>query len=147
MMEVLVQQLRQVGINARLESFDQATWFRRIQDRNFDISCYFTRYGPDPDAYREHFATGGGRNFMSFTDPEMDRITARASVSRDAAERRQIYRRVQEILVRDLPYINLFNEQKTTLIRAGWSGFNIEPEAFDRSLTWFGFYAVRPPGR
>jgi peptide/nickel transport system substrate-binding protein len=147
MMEVLVQQLRQVGINARLETFDQATWFRRIQDRNFDISCYFTRYGPDPDAYREHFATGGGRNFMSFTDPEMDRITARASVSRDTAERRQIYRRVQEIIVRDLPYINLFNEQKTTLIRQGWSGFNVEPEAFDRSLTWFGFYAVRPPGR
>jgi peptide/nickel transport system substrate-binding protein len=147
MMEVLVQQLRQVGINARLEQFDQATWFRRVQEKNFDISCYFTRYGPDPDAYREHFATGGGRNFMSYSNPELDAIAQKAAVLNDPAERRKIYHRIQEIVVRDLPYINLFNEQKTSLVRAGWSGFVVEPEAFDRSITWFGFYAVRPPGR
>lgn len=147
MMEVLVQQLRQVGINARLEQFDQATWFRRIQERQFDISCYFTRYGPDPDAFREHFATDGGRNFMSYSNPELDQIAQRAATLRDTAQRRAIYHRIQEIVVRDLPYINLFNEQKTTLIRTGWSGFTTEEDAYDRSLTWFGYYAVRPPGR
>jgi peptide/nickel transport system substrate-binding protein len=147
MMEVLVQQLRQVGINARLEQFDQATWFRRIQEHQFDISCYFTRYGPDPDAFREHFATGGGRNFMGYSNPELDQIAQRAATLRDAAQRRAIYHRIQEIVVRDLPYINLFNEQKTTIIRAGWSGFTTEESAYDRSLTWFGYYAVRPPGR
>lgn len=147
MMEVLVQQLRQVGINAKLEQFDQATWFRRQFEKNFDISCYFTRYGPDPDAYREHFATGGGRNFQSYSDKELDEIATKASVSRDKAERKRIYDRIQEIVVRDLPYINLFDEQKTTLVRAGWDGFMIEESGFDKSLTWFGFYAVRPPGR
>jgi len=147
MMEVLVQQLRQVGINARLEQFDQATWFRRQFEKNFDISCYFTRYGPDPDAYREHFMTGGGRNFMGYSNPEYDRLAQRAATLRDVAERKQIYRRLQEMIVTDLPYINLFNEQKTTVIRAGWSGFNTEPEGFDKSLTWFGYYPVVPPGR
>ena len=49
--------------------------------------------------------------------------------------------------MRDLPYINLFNEQKTTIIRAGWSGFNTEPEAFDKAITWFGYYSVVPPGK
>ncbi len=65
----------------------------------------------------------------------------------DKEERRKIYHRIQEIIVTDLPYINLFNEQKTTLIRAGWSGFNTEPEAFDKAVTWFGYYTVTPPGR
>lgn len=147
MMEVLVQQLRQVGINARLESFDQATWFRRQQEKNFDISCYFTRYGPDPDAYREHFATGGGRNNMSYSNAELDELAARASGMRNGPERQALYHQIQALVVRDLPYINLFDEQKTTLIRAGWSGFNVEPEGFDKSITWFGFYAVKPPGR
>ncbi|UFN47229.1 ABC transporter substrate-binding protein [Roseomonas sp. OT10] len=147
MMEVLVQQLRQVGINARLESFDQATWFRRQQEKNFDISCYFTRYGPDPDAYREHFGTEGGRNFMSYSNPELDTLAARASGMPNGPERRGLYHRIQAMVTRDLPYIALFDEQKTTLIRNGWSGFNVEPEGFDRSLTWFGFYAVKPPGR
>ena len=147
MMEVLVQQLRQVGINARLEQFDQATWFRRQAEKNFDISCYFTRYGPDPDAYREHFITGGGRNNMNYSNPELDALTTRAATLRDKEERKRLYHRVQELIVTDLPYINLFDEQKTTLIRAGWSGFNTEPEAFDKALTWFGYYSVVPPGR
>jgi len=147
MMEILVQQLRQVGINARLEQFDQATWFTRQAQKNFDISCYFTRYGPDPDAYREHFMTGGGRNNMSYSNPELDQMLTRAATLRDKAERQSIYHRVQETLVRDLPYINLFNEQKTTVIRTGWSGFNTEPEAFDKAITWFGYYSVVPPGR
>jgi peptide/nickel transport system substrate-binding protein len=147
MMEVAVQQMRAVGINARLEQFDQATWFSRVSQKNFDINCYFTRYGPDPDAYREHFATGGGRNFMSYQDKELDEIALKASMISDKAERQTIYKRIQEIVVRDIPYINLMNEQKTTIIRAGWSGFNVEESGFDTSYTWFGYYSVKPPGR
>ncbi len=147
MMEVLVQQLRQVGINAKLEQFDQATWFRRQAEKQFDISCYFTRYGPDPDAFREHFMTGGGRNNMSYSNPELDEIAQRAATLQDKEERKRLYHRIQDIIVTDLPYINLFNEQKTTVIRAGWSGFNTEPETFDKALTWFGYYTVTPPGR
>ena len=66
---------------------------------------------------------------------------------RDKDERKRIYHRVQEIITTDLPYINLFDEQKTTIIRAGWSGFMVEPEAFDKAVTWFGYYSVVPPGR
>ena len=147
MMEVLVQQLRQVGINAKLEQFDQATWFRRQAEKNFDISCYFTRYGPDPDAYREHFMTGGGRNNMSYSNAEFDQLATKAATLRNKDERRQIYHRLQEMIVRDVPYINLFDEQKTTVIRTGWSGFNTEPETFDKAITWFGYYTVTPPGK
>jgi peptide/nickel transport system substrate-binding protein len=145
--EVATQQLRQVGIDAKVEKFDLATWFKRMQERNFDISCYFTRYGPDPDAYREHFGTGGQRNFMSYTNKEFDEIGAKAVTLVDIAARQPLYRQMQAMLVRDLPYINLFNEVKTSLVRPGWSGFNVEESGYDKSITWFGFYAVKPPGR
>jgi peptide/nickel transport system substrate-binding protein len=90
MMEVLVQQLRQVGINAKLEQFDQATWFRRQAEKQFDISCYFTRYGPDPDAFREHFMTGGGRNNMSYSNPELDALAQKAATLNNKDERRKL---------------------------------------------------------
>ena len=143
--EVLVQQLRQVGINARLEPFDQATWFRRMQEGNFDISCYFTRYGPDPDAYREHFGTGGQRNFMGYSNPEFDTLGAEAVQLTDPAERQKRYAKMQAMLVRDIPYINLFNEQKTSLTKAGWTGWSAQESGYDKSVTWFGYYAVKPP--
>lgn len=147
MMEVLTQQLRQVGINARIEVFDQATWFRRQGEGQFDVSCYFTRYGPDPDAFREHFSTGAGRNFMGYSNAEFDDVVKRASGMKNGPERTALYHKAQELIVRDLPYINLFNERKTSLVQAGWSGFMIEEEGFNKSLTWFGYYGVKPPGR
>jgi peptide/nickel transport system substrate-binding protein len=49
--------------------------------------------------------------------------------------------------VRDIPYINLFNEQKTSLVRAGWSGFPAEESGYDKSVTWFGYFGVVPPGK
>lgn len=145
--EVLVQQLREVGIDAKLEAFDQATWFRRMQDKNFDISCYFTRYGPDPDAYREHFGTGGPRNFMGYSNAAFDELGAKAAAISDKAERKKYYAEMQAMLVRDVPYINLFNEQKTSLVRKGWSGFPLQESGYDKSVTWFGYYGVKPPAQ
>lgn len=143
--EILVQQLREVGINAELERFDQSTWFTRIQERNFDISCYFGRYGPDPDAYREHFSTDGARNFMSYSDAELDELAAEANMLTDPEARGEMYDRIQEIIVRDMPYINVFEEQKMSLVRPGWTGFAVMPDGFNRSISWFGVYAVTGP--
>ncbi|WP_210490877.1 ABC transporter substrate-binding protein [Microvirga antarctica] len=145
--EVLVQQLRDVGIDAKLEQFDQSTWFRRMQEKNFDISCYFTRYGPDPDAYREHFGTGGQRNFMGYSNPQFDELGARAVTLTNEADRAKLYKEMQVMLIRDLPYINLFNEQKTSLARAKWTGFPLQESGYDKSVTWFGYFAVKPPGK
>ena len=143
--EVLVQQLRQVGIDATLETMDQSTWFQRMQQGNFDISCYFTRYGPDPDAYREHFGTKGPRNFMGYSNAEFDTLAAKADMITDPNQRAPLYKQMQAMLVRDMPYVNLFNEQKTSLERPGWSGFSTEPDGYNTSVSWFGFYGVRPP--
>ena len=91
--------------------------------------------------------TGGGRNNMSYSNAEFDQLATKAATLRNKDERRQIYHRLQEMIVRDVPYINLFDEQKTTVIRTGWSGFNTEPETFDKAITWFGYYTVTPPGK
>ncbi|MEH6653529.1 ABC transporter substrate-binding protein [Loktanella salsilacus] len=143
--EILVRQLRDVGIEAELERFDQSTWFSRIQEKQFDISCYFGRYGPDPDAYREHFSTTGARNFMSYSNAELDELAAEANTISDEATRQEMYGRIQEIVVRDMPYINVFEEQKMSLVRPGWSGFAVMPDGFNKSISWFGVYGVTGP--
>jgi peptide/nickel transport system substrate-binding protein len=47
--------------------------------------------------------------------------------------------------VADVPYINLFNEVKTSLVRAGWQGMPIQESGYGASYTWFGYYGVTPP--
>ncbi len=145
MMEVLVQQLREVGVDARLDNYDYSTWNDKVQKGDYDISCYFTRYGPDPDSYREHFAKGGARNFMGYANAEFDQLAEKARVTLDPAERKKMYDRMQEIIVADVPYINLMNVRQPSLVRKGWQGFSPQPSGFNKSVTWFGYYAVTPP--
>ena len=143
--EVVVQQLRRAGIDARWEQFDLQTWFTRLREGNFDISTYFVRYGPDPDAYREHFGTGQARNFTGYSSPELDQVLDQARRAIDKDKRRSLYFRAQEILVRDMPYINLFVEGKISLVRKGWTGFSVQESGYNKSMTWFGYYGVTPP--
>lgn len=145
MMEVLVQQLRDVGINAKWDQYDMATWFTKMGKGEFDISCYFTRYGPDPDAYAEHFGTGGARNFMGYSNPKLDQLAAEARKLNAFDERAKRYQEIQRMLVADMPYINLFNEVKTSLVRAGWQGMPVQESGYGASYTWFGYYGVTPP--
>jgi peptide/nickel transport system substrate-binding protein len=44
-----------------------------------------------------------------------------------------------------MPYINVFEEQKMSLVRPGWTGFAVMPDGFNRSISWFGVYAVSGP--
>lgn len=142
--EVVTQQLRRVGIDVRWEQYDTQTWLTRLNQGNFDMSTYFVRYGPAPDAYREHFVTGAPRNFTGYSNAEFDRIVEEARRARDLGQQRQLYARAQEILVRDMPYINLFEETKFSLVRKGWRGFPTQADSFGKAITWFGFRAVLP---
>ena len=143
--EVLVQQLRAVGIKANWDKYDNSTWYSKMGERDFDISVYFTRYAPDPDAYSEHFGTDGGRNFMGYSNPEFDKLAVAARAETVFEERKKYYQEMQAMLVRDLPYINLFNVLQPSLLRPGWTGFNVQPSGFNKSITWFGYSSVKPP--
>lgn len=145
MAEVIVGQLRAVGINTRWDQVDEPAWWEKLRGGTFDLSIYFTRYGPDPDAYREHFSTGCSRCFHGYSNPELDRLADQARTIVDMRQRRQMYGRIQEILVRDKPFVSLFNEAKFTLIQPGWSGFPVQESGYNRSLGWNSFYTVTPP--
>ncbi|WP_210495595.1 ABC transporter substrate-binding protein [Microvirga antarctica] len=147
MMPIIVQQLRQVGINASIVLYDQASFFNILPQGKFDLSCYSTRYGPDPDAYREHFATGRPRDYTGYSNAEVDELAERAITLIDPAQRQPLYQRIQANIVRDVPYVNLFNEQKTTLKRPGWTGFPTDEDGFNKSITWYGYSAVKPPAK
>jgi peptide/nickel transport system substrate-binding protein len=91
---------------------------------------------PDPDfLFSEAFATsaeGSGLNASWYSNPEVDRLIAQGSVSTSPAQRRQIYTRLQQIVVNDAPMI--WNAQLVFFIAARdyVKGFEYVP-AFTRS--------------
>lgn len=143
--EVVVEQLKAIGIDVRWETYDQATWNDRLNQGDWESSIYFTRYGPDPEAYCEHFQTGANRNFGGFSSETVDEAcdTARSTLNPEA--RAEAYHAIQQVLVEEMPYINLFGQVRFSLASNDWQCFAIDPCGFNQSLGWFGFRAVEAP--
>ncbi len=147
MAEILVEQFKAVGINARWIPTDHTIYGEYLDQKNYQMTIYYTRYGPDPDAYREHFATGGPRVSNNYSNPQLDELAAAARVTTDLDERIRLYGEIQEIIVQDAPIVSIFNEVKVTLVETGWTGFAEQESGFNQSLGWSCVYNVKPPNR
>jgi peptide/nickel transport system substrate-binding protein len=110
---VMQQELRDIGISLDVRSFEFATFYADIAKGAFQM--YTLRWlggNENPDIFRYSSATesfpphGANRGFYS--NREVDALIASASAAPAQADRAVLYQRVQQILAKDLPAINLW---------------------------------------
>lgn len=107
-------QLRAVGIDAQVESYDYATFAKKVySERAFDIDVESLQNGYDPldGVHRCYWGPAFkiGLQFSNpahYVNPEVDRILEAAARENDFEKRRQLYLEFQEIIHHDLPAIN-----------------------------------------
>jgi peptide/nickel transport system substrate-binding protein len=110
---VLQQQLRKVGIALDIRSFEFATFYSDVQKGSFQLySLRWIGGNEDPDIFYYAFHSSSfppkHANRSYYANPEMDRLIEAGRSTLDQEKRKQIYAQVQQILARDLPYINLW---------------------------------------
>ncbi len=110
---VIQQQLSQIGIAVDLRSYEFATFYADISRGIFQLAPSRWIGGNEaPDIFRYSFATSSfpphGANRGFYANPEIDRLLDDAASGVDQARQKEDYARVQEILARDLPTINLW---------------------------------------
>ena len=88
----VIDQLRQVGIDATLEQVETGIWHAKLTRREYDMAVNNTGIGPDdPDANLfENFKCGSPRNYSEFCNPEVDRLIEEQSQTLDPAKRLQL---------------------------------------------------------
>ena len=85
--------------------------------------------GPDPDANdflssKSIGAKGGtGQNTTQYDSPEVDKLLAEGASTVDKDKRKEIYRKMQEITRRDLPYLPIFQYKMVEGIKEGLQNF------------------------
>ena len=140
---VLVDQLSKVGIDVHLSSLEFGTFFSDIRKGSFELATL--KWVPiiDPDLYTLVFASQSiptaenaynGANRGHYRDAEVDALLVQARSAATEAERRQSYLAVQAALARDLPYVVLWYEDSTAVLRKGLTGFKLSPFGFFSSL-------------
>lgn len=110
---VLQQQLREIGIALDIRTFEFATFFSDVTKGAFQMySLRWIGGNQDPDIFEYVFHSDKfpphGANRSYYSNPQVDALIDRARRESDQQRRKHLYRRIQQILANDLPYINLW---------------------------------------
>src|SRR5512146_797154 len=129
---VLQQQWRKVGIALDIRTFEFATFFSDVTKGAFQLySLRWIGGNDDPDIFEYAFESdrmppkGANRGF--YINPELDRLIQEGRQTVDQDRRKEIYARVQQILARDLPYINLWYLDNVVVHSRRVQDFQISP--------------------
>jgi len=146
MLDLIVDALREVGIELRPRSVDLPTLFGRLQEGAHDIALSLypgpggTAPNADPDTLRTFYSSQiderlqGARGWQ---DPAFDRLASKQLVTGDVDDRRRLIARMQRIVARELPALPLYYPTLFSVFRS---------RAFDRWYHTPGGFGGGLPG-
>ena len=109
---VLVQrQLRELGIDVTFELYEWSVFLSNfINVKHFDACILGWGLSVDPDAYEIWHSSQieKGFNFISYRNPEIDRLWEEGRKEYDIERRKQIYWRIHELMAEDQAYTFLY---------------------------------------
>jgi peptide/nickel transport system substrate-binding protein len=99
----MVDQLRQVGIDAVLEQIETGVWHPKMTRLEYQVALNLTGTAvDDPDAmYFENYHCGSQRNFSGYCSEEIDRLMAEQSQTLDRAKRLKLVNEIDRKLQAD----------------------------------------------
>lgn len=141
--EVIQAQLAQIGIDVEIRSYEWGTFYSDIKSGNFQIYSLTWVGVTDPDIYYYIFHSSStppnGANRGGYRNPEVDSLLERGRVEGDEKRRKEIYSKIQKIIVKDLPYISLYHSVNIAVVKKGLVGFILYPDESLISLRYASF--------
>ncbi|MCL2842439.1 MAG: ABC transporter substrate-binding protein [Oscillospiraceae bacterium] len=128
--EILVEQLRTVGITATIDLVEWAWWLSEVNSgRNFQTTITgIAARDITARSFMERWVSDNSRNFINFYSPEYDAIFEQAQHTTDEAEQVRLYRELQEIVTQEAGSVflqDLVNFVGINGRLAGWQFYSI----------------------
>jgi peptide/nickel transport system substrate-binding protein len=137
---VVQEQLKQIGIDAELNAVETGTMSQQVYvDKDFDMAVTGDSAYVDPNnLLLGNFRTGESGNFVSYSNPEVDDLITQGIAETDQSTRAEIYQQIQEILLADLPWVNLFVANQFEAMKSDVKGYTHIPTGSNLMLkeTW-----------
>ena len=136
--EIIQQNLKAVGIDVKIRVVEWQAFLHQFVDKHrFEAIILGWSIGLDPDNYIMWHSsqTGPGQyNFVSYSNPEVDRLLERGRRTFDPAERKRIYQRIHAVLAEDQPYCFLYVPDALPIVDARFHGIKQE-----KAGIWYNF--------
>lgn len=107
--EIMQAQLKQVGVDAKIVSYDIGTYWDKVDAGEFDMAMTGWTGGADPNNYLFKLFTEGYLNSSQWINEEYIDLVTRAKQVMDREERANLYKEAQVILHEEAPIIPLAN--------------------------------------
>ncbi|RJQ51518.1 MAG: peptide ABC transporter substrate-binding protein [Actinobacteria bacterium] len=125
--EVIVQDLKKVGIGAEVKNYDPPTFFGAFTDGGTltsgkcDIGIFTNVAGVDPDNWTLFNSANipsstnpGGQNTGRINDPQINKLTSEGQVELDQTKRAEIYKEIDKIIL----------EKAYTVLERWWKNYD-----------------------
>lgn len=105
--QMVQAELKRIGVQVEVRVIDSAMGIQRIQEGNYQAAYLSWELDPDPDPFSLFHSAQTpprGQNFVSYQNPEADRLIDEARRVLDPARRKALYWQLHEVLAEDQPY-------------------------------------------
>ena len=129
---VIQEDLRRVGIDLDVRSYEFATFYADVINGNFQIFSLQWVGGAlvDPDILRRVFHSTqtppAGFNRGHYSNPEVDRLIDLASSVANESARKKYYGEAQKLIAEDAPYIAIWNRTNVAVAQRNLSGLHLD---------------------
>ena len=142
---ILVDQLKDVWIDAELDTIETSAWFPKLARKDYQIGVNNTGSGvDDPDQqFYENYGCGSERNYTGYCNPELQKIFDQQSMETDQEKRKQLVweidRKLQEDVARPIIYHTRLGtcmqpqlKGLTVMVNSQYNGWRMEDVWLDR---------------
>ncbi|MBI4870371.1 MAG: ABC transporter substrate-binding protein, partial [Candidatus Riflebacteria bacterium] len=115
--EVIQQNLRELGVEVKLQSTEWGTYLKKMErgELAFLKTGWVADY-PDPDNFLyvlfHTSMRGAAGNHSYYTNPEVDALLERGRTSMDPKVRLEVYRKTERLIVADAPWLPLYHPKQ-----------------------------------
>jgi peptide/nickel transport system substrate-binding protein len=125
---VIAAQLKRIGINVEIENVEYAVWIKRWLAKDFDMTMNTTPGYADPDtAFFRALHSTKGQNWNSWSVPDLDALMEEGRRTMDPKKRKDIYDRVQIMILENVPHLWLFSADTIDFTQASVKGLRQHP--------------------
>ena len=140
---VMQQQLAEVGIDMDLRTYDWGTFYGDIKVGRFQMYTLSWVGIKMPDIFRYVFHSSAippnGANRGRLNHSEIDALIERAEAAKTLDEQAALYRQLQELLFKELPYVPLWYEDHVLATGQSINGYRLAADGnYDglNTVTW-----------
>jgi len=139
---IIQSALREVGVQVKIRILEWAAFIHQyIDKKNFDAVILGWSLSRDPDQYSIWHSSQikeGQYNFISYRNPQVDRLLVEGRRTFDMEKRKEIYHRIHAILADEQPYTFLYVADALPVVHKRFHGIEVAPAGIGYNfIRWY----------